>query len=72
MNIMINYEDEYYDLSHFISEMIIEKMDINYICEQKCKGLCSFCGINLNKVSCNHKEKELKFINSVMISEGRS
>ena len=56
----INYEEEYYDLSPFISEMIIEKMDINYVCEQKCKGLCSFCGINLNKFSCNHKEKNLK------------
>ena len=56
----INYDDEYYDLSPFISEMILEKMDINYICEQKCKGLCSFCGINLNKLSCNHKEKNLK------------
>ena len=56
----INYEDEFYDLSPFISEMIIEKMDINYICEQKCKGLCSFCGINLNKVSCNHREKNSK------------
>ena len=56
----IIYDDEYYDLSPFISEMIIEKMDINYVCEQKCKGLCSFCGINLNKFSCNHKEKNLK------------
>ena len=56
----INYDDEYYDLSPFISEMIIEKMDLNYVCEQKCKGLCSFCGINLNKFSCNHKEKNLK------------
>ena len=56
----INYEDEYYDLSPFISEIIIEKMDINYICGQKCKGLCSVCGINLNKFSCNHEEKNSK------------
>ena len=56
----INYDDEYYDLAPFISEMIIEKMEINYVCEQKCKGLCSFCGINLNKLSCSHKEKNLK------------
>ena len=56
----IRYEDEYFDLSPFISEIIIEKMDINYICAQKCKGLCSFCGINKNNLSCNHNEKKLK------------
>ena len=40
----INYDDEYFDLSPFISEIIIEKMDINFVCSQKCKGLCSYFG----------------------------
>ena len=56
----INYDDEYFDLSPFISEIIIEKMDINFVCSQKCKGLCSFCGINKNNLSCNHNEKNSK------------
>ena len=56
----INIEEEYIDFSPFISEIIIEKMDINYICSQKCKGLCSFCGINKNNLSCNHNEKNPK------------
>ena len=56
----INYGDEYYDLSPFISEIILEKMDINFICDQKCRGLCSFCGINKNNFSCNHNEKNSK------------
>lgn len=47
----VNYDDEYFDLSPFISEIIIEKMDINFVCSQKCKGLCSFCGINKNNSS---------------------
>ena len=51
---------EYFDLSPFISEIIIEKMDINFVCSQKCKGLCSFCGINKNNLSCNHNEKNSK------------
>ena len=51
---------KYFDLSPFISEIIIEKMDINFICSQKCKGLCSFCGINKNNLSCNHNEKNSK------------
>ena len=49
-----------FDLSPFISEIIIEKMDINFVCSQKCKGLCSFCGINKNNLSCNHNEKNSK------------
>ena len=56
----INYDDEYFDLASFISEIIIEKMDINFVCSQKCKGLCSFCGINKNNLSCNHNEKNSK------------
>tara|TARA_B100000676_G_C18083227_1_gene852890 strand:+ start:3992 stop:4489 length:498 start_codon:yes stop_codon:yes gene_type:complete len=56
----INFEDDYYDLSPFISESIIEKMDINFICDIKCRGLCSSCGANLNKLTCNCSEKNIK------------
>ena len=44
----------------FTAEINIEKMDINFVCSQKCNGLCSFCGINKNNLSCNHNEKNSK------------
>ena len=56
----INHNDEYFDLEPIISEMIIDKMQNNFICNVECKGLCTNCGINLTKKSCNCEEKNLK------------
>ena len=56
----INHNDEYFDLEPIISEMIIDKMQNNFICNVQCKGLCTHCGINLTKESCNCEEKNLK------------
>ena len=56
----INHNDEYFDLEPIISEMIIDKMQNNFICDVQCKGLCTNCGINLTIESCNCEEKNLK------------
>ena len=56
----INHNDEYFDLEPIISEMIIDKMQNNFICNVECKGLCTNCGINLTKKSCDCEEKNLK------------
>jgi uncharacterized protein len=56
----INHDDEYFDLEPIISEMIIDKMQNNFICDVQCKGLCTNCGINLTIESCNCEEKNLK------------
>jgi len=56
----LNLDTEFIDLEPFISEMIIEKLELNYLCGQKCKGLCPDCGVNMNKNKCNHEEKKLK------------
>ncbi|MDA2969657.1 MAG: DUF177 domain-containing protein [Actinomycetota bacterium] len=48
------------DILPFLSEIILDKMDENYICQKNCKGLCATCGINLNSNNCNHLEKNLK------------
>ena len=56
----LNHDDEYFDLEPIISEMIIDKMQNNFICDIKCKGLCAYCGNNLTKKACNCEEKNLK------------
>ncbi len=56
----INYNQPFYDLAPFISELIIEKMNNNFICDSNCKGLCTHCGVDLNLEKCNHEEKNLK------------
>ena len=40
--------------------MIIDKMQNNFVCSNECKGLCTYCGINLTKKTCNCEEKNLK------------
>ena len=55
-----NHDDEYFDLEPIISELIIDKMQNNFICDVQCKGLCTHCGINLSIESCNCEEKNLK------------
>ena len=56
----LGHNDEYFDLEPIISEMIIDRMQNNFICNVQCKGLCTHCGINLTKESCNCEEKNLK------------
>ena len=56
----LSHDDEYFDLEPIISEMIIDKMQNNFICNVECKGLCTNCGINLTKKSCDCEEKNLK------------
>ena len=56
----INFDREYVDIEPFISETIIDNLDTLYICSNKCKGLCSVCGNNMNKIKCNCEEKNLK------------
>lgn len=46
------------DLSSFIEEAITLSLPMKVLCNDKCKGLCSICGENLNVKKCNcNKEK---------------
>ena len=56
----ISFDREYVDLEPFISETIIDNLDTLYTCSIKCKGLCSTCGNNMNKIKCHCEEKNLK------------
>lgn len=56
----LNLTTEFIDFEPFISEMILEKLELNYLCMANCKGLCPDCGLNMNKNTCNHEEKKLK------------
>ena len=56
----LNLDSEFIDFEPFISEMIIEKLELNYLCNNNCKGLCPDCGVNMNNNNCNHDEKKLK------------
>lgn len=43
------------DLSTAIMEAIILQIPLKVLCTPACRGLCSVCGTNLNKATCNCK-----------------
>lgn len=40
------------DLTDIVLEGIVVNMPMKVLCDPKCKGLCSKCGVNLNKINC--------------------
>lgn len=55
-----NYLNEYdLDLDLLIREEIILDFPMRVLCNEDCKGLCSSCGTNLNKGSCNCEDTSL-------------
>jgi uncharacterized protein len=49
-----NYLNEYdLDLDLLVQDEIILDFPMKVLCNEDCKGLCSNCGTNLNKGSCN-------------------
>ena len=47
------------DLSDVVDRAFVGSIPINYLCSEDCKGLCSQCGINLNKESCSCAEDNI-------------
>jgi uncharacterized protein len=59
------YEGETVGLKDMVLEYLLLNLPIRKRCHEKCKGLCPFCGINLNKGQCQcqqeaKREKECK------------
>ena len=54
------YRNDTIDLDPIILEQIVIQVPIKPLCKESCKGLCPICGINLNVVSCDHKQTALK------------
>ena len=46
-------EDDCIDISCDLADLIILARPMKSLCSEECKGLCSFCGINLNRASCD-------------------
>ncbi len=51
MNV-IAYGGDYIDLSDEIAQQIIMVLPFKPMCRDACKGLCSRCGVDLNKIPC--------------------
>ncbi|MEW6619941.1 MAG: DUF177 domain-containing protein [bacterium] len=49
----IFYRQDNINLMEQIREQIILSLPIKPICQENCQGLCSHCGVNLNKTTCS-------------------
>ena len=56
----IDFASDEIEISSLISELILNEMKLQYICNNECKGLCSECGNNQNLAICKHPKKNLK------------
>ena len=57
-------EDNILDLSDAIGQYISLQSPLNFKCMENCRGLCTECGINLNHVDCDcrNKKKDTKLM----------
>jgi uncharacterized protein len=46
------------DLGPFIHDKAILSIPLKPLCSEKCKGLCTICGVNLNETTCEHSKLE--------------
>jgi uncharacterized protein len=51
------YRDELIDLTAVLSEQIVLEIPMKPMCSDSCKGLCSICGADLNKRTCDCKRE---------------
>ncbi len=52
------YEGEEVDLAPLIREQILLNLPTTPLCKEDCQGLCSRCGINRNRESCDCQQSE--------------
>ncbi len=48
-------EGDILDLDEDMRQTILLELPMNPVCKESCKGLCSYCGADLNKKKCNCK-----------------
>jgi uncharacterized protein len=46
------YQDDVIDLDTLIFEQVMLQIPIKVLCTDACKGLCPYCGMNLNTANC--------------------
>lgn len=53
------YENDTINISPVLSDTINLSLPIKPLCRNDCKGLCPFCGVDLNNNQCNCKKEKM-------------
>lgn len=51
--------DETVDVEDIMLPALILQVNMTYLCQDDCKGLCPRCGVNLNETACTCQTKEI-------------
>lgn len=43
------------DATDDVRELLMLEHSLSYLCKETCKGLCAYCGVNLNETTCSCK-----------------
>jgi uncharacterized protein len=52
-------DGEMADLNQLINDLVMLSIPMKHLCDEGCKGLCPFCGINLNQERCECREEHV-------------
>ncbi len=58
---LYNPQDDFVDLEDRVIEAMVIEIPLKVLCKEGCKGLCPYCGVNLNEYPdhmCMHSSKE--------------
>jgi uncharacterized protein len=51
------FTDSEFDVTEFLRQQLLLSLPVKRLCSEECRGLCSHCGVDLNKESCSCREK---------------
>ncbi|MCF8144390.1 MAG: DUF177 domain-containing protein [Deltaproteobacteria bacterium] len=49
--------DDAIEIDHLVREQLYLTLPIKFLCQERCRGLCPVCGINLNQEECTCRTK---------------
>ncbi|MEA4810941.1 MAG: DUF177 domain-containing protein [Anaerolineaceae bacterium] len=52
-------DDGYIDLGVLFRDYLLLGLPIHFVCQPDCKGVCTFCGQNLNLKDCGHQDNKI-------------
>lgn len=53
------YQGNFIELDKVLKDNIILNLPVRQVCDEKCRGLCSVCGTNLNENNCSCREESV-------------
>jgi len=56
---LLNYRTKAINITQEIIDLLVLSISQKVLCKKDCKGLCSKCGVNLNKTNCKCKKNNI-------------